>query len=622
MTRRTPVRTVRSSLIGMGRRLPGPVRRTLRPAARALGRRTDDVQAPPYRSLDAVGLDTGTNKSSELMDYLGIYEQVLGHLRNKRFQLVEIGVNQGSSARMWADYFWRARIVGIDIDPTCKEHATDRIRIIIGNQGRPAFLARMARRLRPLVLVDDGSHKWTHQIDTFRALWPVVRPGGYFVVEDIHTSFGDDYAKTYGHEGGETAYDYVAGIAEGIVAGIRAKPPRDDFEAYCRATVESVVFLRYSVIFKKRSFRQDVYRTRSLAELSDEAVTVDLGAPYSRVQGELVSASEYVQKTFRAMLDDDPAAVPPASVATLSDVTVTGSGVVLVGRHSIVRDTLGGAAHVRRAGPMYRPTDGSIWVNQDQLTVRKRYPAVPGVRHVLVKQMWDANYGHWLIDGLPRLALLGDDRDGVVLVANKQGSKQMQQVVTDSLALAGFTGDQVMFVDGRPRTFERLTVLGEVTQHPVRKSPLAIRYLEDLASGVEPAGIERIYLSRNLGQRRRLVNEEDAFAVLEKYGYTLVHPEALSFEEQVALFRSATHVVGNMGAGLSNLAFSPIGVTVLALATERMNHDFFYDLVCHKAGRYRGLQGEAVDAEPTIGSDFTVDIDSLTQCLDWAHGAD
>ena len=41
-------------------------------------------------------------------------------------------------------------------------------------------------------------------------------------------------------------------------------------------------------------------------------------------------------------------------------------------------------------------------------------------------------------------------------------------------ALAGFTGDQVMFVDGRPRTFERLTVLGEVTQLPVRKSPPAL----------------------------------------------------------------------------------------------------------------------------------------------------
>jgi len=580
---------------------------------------TGPRSAPPYRTLDEIGIGTGTDKSSKIHDYLEVYEQVLGHLRDKEFDLVEIGVHKGSSTRMWAEYFWRAHVTGIDIDPQCKEHEADRIKIVIGDQGKPAFLARMARQIRPLVLVDDGSHRWDHQIDTFRALWPVVRPGGYFIVEDIHTSFGEDYAEAYGRAGAETAYDYLAGIVQGIVAGPRAAAPRDDFEAYCRATIESVVSLKHSLVFRKRPFRQRVYRTRSVSELGDDVRTIDLGAPYSRVPGEVIGASDYVRGTFQAMLDDDPASVPPASVATLSDVTVVGSGVTLVGGRSIVRDTLGGAAQLRRAGPMYRPTDGSVWVNQARLRVKKRIPAEPGTRHVLVKQMWDGNYGHWLIDTLPRLALLDDAAERSVVVVNRPASEQMHRVVLDSLALAGFSGDQVMAVDGEPHRFDRITVLGEVTQHPVRKSPLAIRYLEELGSQVEPAGKDRIYVSRNRGGRRRLVNEDEVLDVLAKYDYTVVHPEDCTFAEQVALFRSATHVVGNLGAGLSNLAFSPAGVTVLALATERMNHDFFYDIVCHKAGRYRGLQGTAESPDPDIGSDFRIEPEQLVECLDWAH---
>ena len=53
--------------------------------------------------------------------------------------------------------------------------------------------------------------------------------------------------------------------------------------------------------------------------------------------------------------------------------------------------------------------------------------------------------------------------------------------------------------------------------------------------------------------------------------------------------------------------------------------DFFYDIVCHKAGRYRGLQGtrSGSSRRPTVspiwGSDFVVDPEALRACLSWLH---
>lgn len=603
----------------LARRLPAPVRDALRPAAHRLRERRRPPEVGPRDSLDAIGTRTGTDKASAIHDYLGVYEQQLGHLRDRRFQLVEIGVHKGSSTRMWAEFFSRAKVIGIDIDPACRRHADERIEILVGDQGKPQFLARLARRLRPLVLVDDGSHWWTHQIDSFRTLFPIVRPGGYFIVEDIHTSFGEDYAAVYGKGGGETAYEYMAGIAEGIVAGPRAAAPRDDFEAYCRATIESIVFLKHSLIVRKKAFPQRKYLTRSVADIVPDAVEQDAGAPYERIPAEVVGASPDVVDTFEQLVGSGPVAFEPARSATLDDVTVVASGIALRDG-KVLDETLNAARNVRRNGPLYRPADDAVWVEMEHVRPR-RVPAVPGRHHVLLKQTWDSNYGHWLIDSLPRLALLDQvhDRSDCLFVVNRQKSEAMRRVVIDSMALAGIREDQILFHDVTPRTYERLTVLGTVARHPVAKAPVALSFLEGLGEQVPGAGEERIYVTRAKAARRRLVNDDEVRGLLSAHGYRVIHPEDLDLAGQIAAFRSATHVVGDMGAALSNLAFSPSGVTVVALATESMRHDYFYDIVCHKAGRYRGVQGTAVEAPADNGSDFRIDLDLLEESLAWAH---
>jgi len=570
-------------------------------------------------SLDAIGTRTGTDKASAIHDYLGVYEQQLGHLRDGAFQLVEIGVHKGSSTRMWAEYFGRAKIIGIDIDPKCKRHATDRIEILIGDQGRPQFLARLARRLRPLILIDDGSHWWQHQIETFRTLFPVLRPGGYFICEDIHTSFGEDYAAIYGRGGGQTAYDYMSSIAEGIVAGPRAAPARDEFEAYCRATIESIVFLRHSLIVKKKAFPQRKYLTRSVADLVADSVKADVGPPYERIEAEVVNGSAEVTEVFKRLVSSGPVTFPPARSAVLRDVTVLAGGIAVQG-DKVIDETLNAARNVRRNGQLYRPADDSVWVELEHVRPT-RVPVVPGKHHVLLKQTWDSNYGHWLVDSLPRLALLDQVHDPAdcLFVVNQQKSEAMQRVVVDSLGLAGLGDEQILFRTWAPKTYERLTVLGTIARHPVAKAPLAIDYLEQLGAQVPAAGDERIYVSRAKADRRRLVNDAEVLKVLAAHGYRVVHPEELDLAGQIALFRSATHVVADLGAALANLAFSPQGVTVVALATETMKHDYFYDIVCHKSGRYRGLQGTAVEQPAHIGSDFRIDVALLEDSLRWAH---
>ena len=143
-------------------------------------------------TLDEIGIKHGTDKSSRYHDYLSFYEIFLSHMRPEPIKLLEIGVFNGQSLRMWYDYFPNATIIGVDIQPSAQQHANARTLIRTADQSNLQELVDIAVELGPFdVIIEDGSHRWEHQITTLRALFPFLKPSGIYVVEDIQTSFGN-----------------------------------------------------------------------------------------------------------------------------------------------------------------------------------------------------------------------------------------------------------------------------------------------------------------------------------------------------------------------------------------------------------------------------------------------
>lgn len=136
-------------------------------------------------TLDEIGILCGTDKSSLRQGYLSHYERLFAHLRDTAFNLIEIGAYNGASLRTWAEYFPRAFIVGIDIEPSAAKLAEDRIAVRIGSQADAQFLTGVATEFPPLIVIDDGSHQADHQIASFACLFPTLRPGGCYVCEDL-----------------------------------------------------------------------------------------------------------------------------------------------------------------------------------------------------------------------------------------------------------------------------------------------------------------------------------------------------------------------------------------------------------------------------------------------------
>ena len=141
----------------------------------------------------------GTDKTGSHW-YTPHYMTHLRKFKRKKIKLLEIGVGGyanpkvgGNSLRMWKKYFSFGKIYAIDIyDKSVLQE--NRITIYQGSQVDKDFLEKVTNEIGALdIIIDDGSHLNEHIIETFKILFPKLKDGGVYVVEDIQTSYWEDY---------------------------------------------------------------------------------------------------------------------------------------------------------------------------------------------------------------------------------------------------------------------------------------------------------------------------------------------------------------------------------------------------------------------------------------------
>ncbi len=151
--------------------------------------------AGPAGLLDELAIKHKADKSSLYHNFAVKYDAILSPYRDAFTSVLEIGVAQGQSIRMWADYFPRAAIHGADISPASKacESYSQRIRFHLCDQGNLAQLKNLEQFGPFDMILDDGSHFWREQIVSFETLFPYLKPGGFYFCEDTCTSYWKEY---------------------------------------------------------------------------------------------------------------------------------------------------------------------------------------------------------------------------------------------------------------------------------------------------------------------------------------------------------------------------------------------------------------------------------------------
>ena len=183
--------------------------------------------------------------------YPDIYHRHFAAFRGKAVTVVEFGVSYGGSAQMWREYFGpRARLYGIDINPKCKQWERPWFQVFIGDQADRQFLREIAREIGPIdILMDDGGHKPPEQIATFEELYPLVKPGGVYLVEDLHTNYMPSWGGGYARP--DTFVEYVKRLTDQLNA-YWSEDPRLVVNDFTRTT-RSIHYYDSIIVMEKDS---------------------------------------------------------------------------------------------------------------------------------------------------------------------------------------------------------------------------------------------------------------------------------------------------------------------------------------------------------------------------------
>jgi hypothetical protein len=158
--------------------------------------------------------------------YTQHYHKHFKELRDQPVRLLEIGIGGydkpdqgGASLRMWRDYFPQGNISGLDFYPK-PGVASDRIKTYHGSQCSPVTIAQILADTEGGefdIIIDDGSHRSEDVITSFRMLFQHVAPNGWYIVEDVQTSywptFGGSITPT---PGAHTSMEFLKGLIDGL----------------------------------------------------------------------------------------------------------------------------------------------------------------------------------------------------------------------------------------------------------------------------------------------------------------------------------------------------------------------------------------------------------------------
>lgn len=134
-------------------------------------------------------LCANADTTAKPVKFYAIYDRYLSDFSDRALTLLELGVHSGESLKVWASYFPRGTIIGIDIAEN-KADFSEYPNIVFerGDQADPDRLKEilLSHAQDGLdIIVDDASHIGQNSAASYAILFPYLKPGGLYIIEDL-----------------------------------------------------------------------------------------------------------------------------------------------------------------------------------------------------------------------------------------------------------------------------------------------------------------------------------------------------------------------------------------------------------------------------------------------------
>ena len=219
------------------------------------------------------------------------------------------------------------------------------------------------------------------------------------------------------------------------------------------------------------------------------------------------------------------------------------------------------------------------------------------------------NHSHWLLDALPRLALLREfPADTRIIVPGQLAAYQKE-----SLAMLGLTADRIRFSPEMHLEVENYYFSSPPSMIACH-SPYAVRFLRDSflpKAAADYSGHRRFFIKR-ADDPKKVGNSVELERFFAGLGWGIMDLSQLTFAQEIRLFAEADAICGIFGSGLTNTLFCRPDCAVVALA-----HDYWTDGVLDWILQTVGVDKYSVQVCPTDKCRrFQVDMNILQRQLE------
>ena len=148
---------------------------------------------------ERIARECGTDKG--IHTYMPLYERLLGRMSGNPVKILELGIDHGNSLRFWLKMFPLAEVHGLDLFG-CDEISDPRLTIHTRFAQDPGISFLWPPGYFDFI-VDDAGHEAPWQRMSREILWPNLKTGGLYFIEDILT---DAYPEEFDHWGRDPEY--------------------------------------------------------------------------------------------------------------------------------------------------------------------------------------------------------------------------------------------------------------------------------------------------------------------------------------------------------------------------------------------------------------------------------
>jgi hypothetical protein len=175
--------------------------------------------------LTKIGMKAGTDKAT-WHNYTKYYHEILKGFRKKEIFFLELGFGGyewsdagGESVKMWSEYAPSWDIAVVDLHDKDSDLVPEGVTFYQGSQNDAGLLDSICEvHGRPTIIVDDASHVSGLTIHSFNVLWPELMPGGWYIVEDIGTSYVHSYGGNDSGGPGTAVHELGKSMIDSIMA--------------------------------------------------------------------------------------------------------------------------------------------------------------------------------------------------------------------------------------------------------------------------------------------------------------------------------------------------------------------------------------------------------------------